>query len=42
MFTVMKVREDLSPGDYRDPVWYKHPKGSVAYEVDVAAAGAPQ
>ena len=42
MFTVMKVRKDLAPGDYRDPGWYKHPLGSVAYEVNVArrASGA--
>jgi FtsP/CotA-like multicopper oxidase with cupredoxin domain len=31
MFTVFKVREDLAPGDYRDPGWYHPPKGSVAY-----------
>ena len=40
MFTVMKVREDLAPGDYRDPGWYKHPQGTVAYEAGVAAIGA--
>ena len=39
MFTVMKVRADLAPGDYRDPGWYHHSQGTVAYEVD--AAGAP-
>jgi manganese oxidase len=39
MFTVMKVRDGLEPGDYRDPGWYKHPQGTVAYEIDVAAAG---
>ena len=39
MFTVMKVREDLAPGDYRDPGWYKHPPGTVAYEVDAGTAG---
>jgi len=32
MFTVVKIREGLAPGDYKDPGWYKHPKGSVAYE----------
>ena len=32
MFTVVKVREGLGRGDYRDPGWYKHPKGTVAYE----------
>jgi FtsP/CotA-like multicopper oxidase with cupredoxin domain len=42
MFTVVKVREGLAPGDYRDPGWYKHPAGTVAYEVDVADAGAPK
>jgi hypothetical protein len=31
MFTVLKVREDLARGDYRDPGWYHPPKGSVAY-----------
>jgi hypothetical protein len=40
MFTVMKVREDLAPGDYRDPGWYQHPQGTLAREVDVASAGA--
>jgi len=40
MFTVMKVREDLAAGDYRDPGWYKHPQGSVAYAVDAGSAGA--
>ncbi len=23
---------DLAPGDYRDPGWYQHPPGTVAYE----------
>ena len=32
MFTVLKVRKDQSPGDYKDPGWYKHPAGTVAYE----------
>jgi hypothetical protein len=32
MFTVVKVRKDQKPGDYRDPGWYQHPPGSVAYE----------
>jgi FtsP/CotA-like multicopper oxidase with cupredoxin domain len=32
MFTVVKIREGLASGDYKDPGWYKHPKGSVAYE----------
>ncbi|MBN9204347.1 multicopper oxidase family protein [Methylibium petroleiphilum] len=32
MFTVLKVRQDQKPGDYRDPGWFEHPAGSVAYE----------
>ncbi|MBA2964664.1 MULTISPECIES: multicopper oxidase family protein [Ramlibacter] len=32
MFTAVKVRDDLKRGDYKDPGWYKHPQGTVAYE----------
>jgi len=32
MFTVVKVREGLAGNDYKDPGWYKHPPGKVAYE----------
>jgi hypothetical protein len=32
MFTVVKVREGLARNDYRDPGWYSHPPGTVAYE----------
>ncbi|MRX10283.1 multicopper oxidase domain-containing protein [Pseudoduganella sp. FT25W] len=32
MFTVLKVREGLARNDYKDPGWYRHPKGSVAHE----------
>jgi manganese oxidase len=42
MFTVMKVRENLAPGDYRDPGWYKHPPGTVAYEANASRAPAAQ
>ena len=31
MFSVVKVREGLARNDYRDPGWFKHPPGSVAY-----------
>jgi FtsP/CotA-like multicopper oxidase with cupredoxin domain len=31
MFTLVKIRADLAPGDYRDPGWYEPPPGSVAY-----------
>jgi manganese oxidase len=30
MFTVVKVRDDLAQGDYRDPGWYANPPGTVA------------
>jgi hypothetical protein len=33
MFTLVKVRDDLEPGDFRDPGWYRHPEGEVAYRV---------
>ena len=33
MFTVVKVREDLAPGDFRDPGWYENPSGTVARRV---------
>ena len=32
MFTVVKVRPGLAPDEYKDPGWYKHPEGTVAYE----------
>jgi FtsP/CotA-like multicopper oxidase with cupredoxin domain len=32
MFTTVKVRRDQKRGDYKDPGWYKHPAGTVAYE----------
>lgn len=37
MFTVVKVRNDLAPGDYRDPGWYQHPKGEVAWRISADA-----
>jgi len=33
MFTVLKVREGLPVGDYRDPGWYRYPPGTVARKV---------
>ena len=33
MFTVLKVRADQPPGDYRDPGWYTQPPGTQAHEV---------
>jgi hypothetical protein len=32
MFSVVKVRRDQKPGDYRDPGWFEHPPGTVAFE----------
>jgi hypothetical protein len=37
MFSVVKVRRDLGANDWKDPGWFKHPPGTVAYEW----AGAP-
>lgn len=34
MFTLLKVRRDQKPGDYKDPGWFKHPAGTVAREFD--------
>ena len=35
MFTVVKVRDRLQSYD-KDPGWYKHPEGTVAYRLDKA------
>ncbi len=32
MFSVLKVRRDQKPGDYKDPGRFKHPEGTVAFE----------
>ena len=32
MLSVLKVRDDVKRGDYRDPGWFKHPAGTLAYE----------
>ena len=32
MFSIVKVRRDQKPGDYKDPGWYKPPPGTVAVE----------
>ncbi len=42
MFTVVKVRDDIAPGDYRAPGWYQHPEGTVAARVSADPAfGSP-
>jgi len=33
MFSTLKVRADLAPGDHRDPGWYTMPPGTQAREV---------
>jgi len=32
MFSVLKVRKDQKPGNYKDPGWYKQPPGTQAFE----------
>ena len=32
MFTMLKVRRDQKPGDYKDPGWYTQPEGTQAFE----------
>jgi FtsP/CotA-like multicopper oxidase with cupredoxin domain len=45
MFSVVKVRAGLARNDYKDPGWFKHPPGTVAYaatgDVPTAARAAP-
>jgi FtsP/CotA-like multicopper oxidase with cupredoxin domain len=41
MFSVVKVREGIGANDYADPGWYRHPAGTVAWDVPNASAGAP-
>ena len=38
MFTVMKIRDALARGDYRDPGPYQYPEGTVAHEVATPAS----
>jgi hypothetical protein len=32
MFSMLKVRADQKPGDYKDPGWYRQPQGTQAFE----------
>jgi FtsP/CotA-like multicopper oxidase with cupredoxin domain len=41
MFTLMKIREGLAANDYKDPGDYRHPQGTVAYEVASSSAPSP-
>ncbi|MBI1203722.1 MAG: multicopper oxidase domain-containing protein [Rhodopseudomonas sp.] len=42
MFSVVKVREGLDRNDYKDPGWYRHPAGTVAYEIDAPPQNPPR
>lgn len=42
MFSVVKVREGLAPNDYADPGPYRHPAGTVAYEMEGATPEPPR
>jgi FtsP/CotA-like multicopper oxidase with cupredoxin domain len=42
MFSVVKVREGLAPGDYSDPGPYRNPEGTVAYEFKGSAGEPPR
>ena len=42
MFSVLKVRREQRPGDYRDPGWFAHPPGTVAHEFGGTPMPAPQ
>ena len=42
MFSVVKVREGLAKGDYKDPGWFKNPPGTVAYEYKGTPPEAPR
>jgi FtsP/CotA-like multicopper oxidase with cupredoxin domain len=42
MFTTVKVRRDQKPGDYRNPDWFQHPPGTVAYEFTGTLPPAPR
>jgi hypothetical protein len=37
MFTVVKVRDGLKRGDYKDPGWYANPKGTVSWRASANA-----
>lgn len=42
MFSVVKVRDDMPRGDYKEPAPYRHPQGTVAYEFTGQVAQAPR
>jgi len=42
MFSVVKVRDDVQRGDYRDPGNYRHPAGTLAREYTAEADAPPR
>ncbi|MGZ5269204.1 MAG: multicopper oxidase family protein [Ramlibacter sp.] len=42
MMSVVKVRDDVRPGDFRDPGFYRHPPGTVAHEFTGELPDAPR
>jgi hypothetical protein len=42
MFSVMKIRAGLARDDYGDPGPYRHPQGTLAYEIETPAGDAPR
>jgi hypothetical protein len=42
MFSVVKVREGISAGDYSDPGWYENPPGTQAWEWTGALPDTPK
>jgi hypothetical protein len=42
MFSVVKVREGISAGDYADPGWYENPPGTQAWEWTGSLPDAPK
>jgi hypothetical protein len=42
MFSVVKVRDDVQRGDYRDPGNYRHPAGTLARAYTAEADAPPR
>jgi hypothetical protein len=42
MFSVVKVRDNIARGDYKDPGWYRHPAGTLASEYTAGMPAAPR
>ncbi len=41
MFSVVKVRDNVAAGDFRDPGWFKHPANTIANEYTAADVPPP-